>query len=674
MNKTRELALCVAILFGMAGTGVAQEWDFLTSDSMFQDPHGMLTAYLRSKAEAYLDQRRRAVETIGSSSDLKKRQQYWRERMWANLGGQPERTPLNARTVGVLDRGDYRIEKVIFESRPRFYVTANLYLPARGKPPYPAILYPLGHETGAKAHTAWQYTLGMQSLLVGAHMAQYTIWDGIRALDYLLSRPEVDATRVGCTGNSGGGTHTAYLSGLDDRIQVAAPSCYITSWHRMLESIGPQDAEQVFPFWLEDGFDYPDFIYAAGGKPFLILSAIRDFFPIGGARATYDEVRRTYGRLQLSDRIAMFEADDGHGYTKPRREAAYRWFTRWLQGAEDDSPESPVKLASEQELWCTATGQVKTAFPDSADVYTMNRAKAEQLCAARRPSADEVRMRAAELTRFEAPKQPVRLSAYGTSSRPRLRIEKLVYESEPGIFIPALLFVPDSGGGRKPGILIADSRGKSASTSDAEALAAQGNVVLAADLRGFGETRPKMNETGSYARYFGNYREAMMALLIGTTMTGMRALDIVRGLDLLTQRADVDAARIAVAGRGGAAIPALYAALFDRRVSSVVVEEMLNSYESVVSGRIAVGVTDQIVPSVLKYFDLPDVVSAIAPRRVVLSGNVNGVGRRVSTSAVRAAYASAIAAYERAGAAGMLRIVTRNEDEESFAQAWRAWQ
>jgi cephalosporin-C deacetylase-like acetyl esterase len=718
MDKTRELALCIAMLFVMAGAGVAQEWDFLTSDSMFQDPHGMLTAYLRSKAEAYLDQRRRLVETIGSSSDLKKRQQYWRERMWADLGGQPERTPLNARTVGVLDRGDYRIEKVIFESRPRFYVTANLYLPGRGKPPYPAILYPLGHEAGAKAHSAWQYTLanlarrgfvclawdtvgqgervqfydedwqdsklqastsehnvlGMQSLLVGAHMAQYTIWDGIRALDYLLSRPEVDATRVGCTGNSGGGTHTAYLSGLDDRIQVAAPSCYITSWHRMLETIGPQDAEQVFPFWLEDGFDYPDFIYATGGKPFLILSAIRDFFPIGGARATYDEVRRTYARLHLSDRIAMFEADDGHGYTKPRREAAYRWFTRWLQGAADDSPESPVKLASEQELWCTATGQVKTAFPDSADVYTMNRAKAEQLRAARRPSADQVRMRAAELTRFEAPKGPVRLSAYGTLTRPRLRVEKFVYESEPGIFIPALLFIPESGGGRKPAILIADSRGKSASAADAEALAAQGNVVLAADLRGFGETRPKMNETGSYARYFGNYREAMMALLIGKTMTGMRTLDIVRGLDLLAQRADVDASRIAVSGRGGAAIPALYAALFDRRVSSVVVEEMLNSYESVVMGRIAVGVTDQIVPSVLKYFDLPDVVSAIAPRRVVLSGNVNGVGRRMSTSAVRAAYASAIAAYERAGAAGMLRIVTRNEDEESFAQMWRVWQ
>ncbi len=684
---------------------------------MFQDPHGMLTAYLEAKGEAFLDQRRRAVEGIANRSDLKKRQQYWRERMWADLGGQPERTALNARTVGVLDRGDYRIEKIIFESRPRFYVTANLYLPARGKPPYPAILYPLGHESGAKAHSAWQYTLanlarrgfvclawdpvgqgervqfydedwqdsklqastsehnvlGMQSLLVGAHMAQYTIWDGIRALDYLLSRPEVDAKRVGCTGNSGGGTHTAYLSGLDDRIQVAAPSCYITSWHRMLQSIGPQDAEQVFPFWLKDGLDYPDFTYATDGKPFLILSAIRDFFPIGGARATYAEVKQTYARLDLSDRIAMFEADDGHGYTKPRREAAYRWFTRWLQGAEDDSPESPVKLASEEELWCTRTGQVKTAFPDGADVYAINRAKAEQLRAARRASPDDVRARAAELTHFEKPQGPVHISAYGTLTRPGLRIEKFVYESEPGISIPALLFIPAGGGERKPAILVADSRGKSASAADAEALAAQGNVVLAVDLRGFGETRPKTNEAGTYARYFGDYRDSMMALLVGKTMTGMRTLDVIRGLDVLAARGDVDSARLAVAGRGGAAIPALYAALFDRRISNVVVEGLLNSYETVVSERIAVGVTEQIIPSVLKYFDLPDVVAAIAPRRVVLSGNVNAVGRKVATGAVRAEYARAMSAYERTGAAA-LRIVARNDDEESFAQAWRAWQ
>jgi cephalosporin-C deacetylase-like acetyl esterase len=716
-NKRKFGTLLFVILTGPLMAQRTDEWNFLASDSMFQDPHGMLSSYLDSKAETLLAERRHRIEGITTRDDLKKRQQYWRERMWADLGGQPERTPLNARTVGVLDRGDYRIEKIIFESRPRLYVTANLYLPARGNSPHPAILYPLGHELGAKAHSAWQYTLanlarrgfvcltwdpigqgervqfydedwqdsklqastsehnvmGMQSLLVGLHMAQYTIWDGIRALDYLLSRPEVDPKRVGCTGNSGGGTHTAYISGLDDRIQVAAPSCYITSWHRMLQSIGPQDAEQVFPFWLKDGLDYPDFIYARDGKPFLILSAIRDFFPIGGARATYDEVRQTYAKLDLSDRIAMFEADDGHGYTKPRREAAYKWFTRQLEGAEDDSPESPVQLATEEELQCTPTGQVKTAFPDGADVYKINRAKAEQLRAERRPSPDEVRKQAAALTYFEPQRGPVHVTSFGKTARAGLTIEKFTYESEPGISIPSLLFIPE-GGGRKGAILIADSRGKSTRARDAETLAAEGNVVLDVDLRGFGETRPASNETGSYARYFGDYRNAMMALLVGKTMTGMRALDVVRGLDVLAGRSDVDAARMTVIGRGSAAIPALYAALFDRRVSSVVAEGMLNSYDTVVSDRIAIGVTEQIVPSVLKHFDLPDVVAAIAPRQVILSGNVNAVGREMTPVSVRKEYTRATAAYQSAGVSNAFRIVSRNDEEESLPQALRKWQ
>src|ERR1043166_2817595 len=396
------------------------------------------------------------------------------------------------------------MKKSVCKTPQNLYLPPPLCPPAGRAPPRPAILYPLGHEQGAKAHSAWQRTLanlarrgfvcltwdplgqgervqfydedwhdskvqastvehtiiGSQCLLTGSHVAQYTVWDGIRALDYLLSRPEVDGKRVGCTGNSGGGTHTAYISGLDDRIQVAAPSCYITSWKRMLETIGPQDAEQVFPDWLKDGIDYPDFVYAFGGKPYLILSAIRDFFPIGGARATYEEVRRVYTALDLSDRIAMFEADDEHGYTKPRREAAYRWFSKWLQGSENDAPESPVRLVSEQELQCTPTGQVKTAFPDGADVYSLNRAAAQQLRAARHPSADVVRARAAEVTRYEPQQEPVRIASFGRITRPGLTIERFTYEIEPGISIPTLLFIPDSTAARLPAIFLADSRGK----------------------------------------------------------------------------------------------------------------------------------------------------------------------------------------------------------------------
>jgi cephalosporin-C deacetylase-like acetyl esterase len=711
----RTAIIFLAVTAFAFGQQNRDDWNFLASDSMFQDPHGMLAAYLDAKAEKLLQQRQRTIERIGTLDDLKKRQQYWRDRMWADLGGQPERTPLNARTVGVLDRGEYRIEKVIFESRPRFYVTANLYVPESGKGPFPAILYPLGHEQGAKSHSAWQYTLanlarrgfvclawdpigqgervqfwdkdwhdsklqastsehnmlGMQSLLVGSHIAQFTIWDGIRALDYLLSRPEVDPKRVGATGNSGGGTHTAYISGLDDRIQVAAPSCYITSWHRMIQSIGPQDAEQVFPFWLKDGLDYPDFIYATGGKPFLILSAIRDFFPIGGARASYEEVRRTYGRLGISDHIAMFEADDHHGYPKPRREAAYKWFTRWLEGAENDTPEYPVKLASEEELNCTATGQVKTAFPDNADVYSINRARAQQLRASRNAAPEQVRKHVAELIHFEPQDAPVRTAAYGRTTRPGLTIERFTYESEPGISVPALLFVSSKGAGKSPAILIADSRGKASSAADAQALAEQGNIVLVPDLRGFGETRPAIHNS-TYSRYFGDYRNAMTALLVGDTLPGMRALDVIRGFRVLADRPDVDASRMTLIGRGGAAVPALYAALLDPRISAVVLEGMLNSYESVLNERLGLGVVEQVVPSALNYFDFPDIVAALAPRRVILDGNVNPVGKRMALARVREDYGRALSAYETAGAPNALRITTLGE-EESLADAFASW-
>src|SRR6266850_2147085 len=334
----------------------SEDLNFASGLEQFHDIRGMLPSYLNNIGLRMLEERKHQVERLATIEDVNKRRIYIRERMLDDLGGFPERTPLNARVVGTLERAGYRIEKVIFESQPHFYVTANLYLPTTGHPPYPAILFPLGHEPGGKTNATWQQMLGSlatkgfvaltwdpigqgervqiydedlreskvgdsttehtvvgaQCLLIGDHLARYTIWDGMRALDYLLSRPEVDPKRVGLTGNSGGGTHTAYLAALDDRIQVAAPSCYITSWRLMLQTIGPQDAEQTFPFWLRDGLDYPDYLYAFGAKPFLMLTAIRDFFPIGGARATFAEARQVLGNLGMAGNIDMFSYDDGH--------------------------------------------------------------------------------------------------------------------------------------------------------------------------------------------------------------------------------------------------------------------------------------------------------------------------------------------------------------------------
>jgi cephalosporin-C deacetylase-like acetyl esterase len=652
--------------------------DFLTNIGEFRDLRKMLPAHLMNEANEHLRQRAAAIAGISTLDAVADRRKLVRGKISESVGGFPERTPLNARTVSTLDRGDFKIEKIIFESQPGFFVTANLYLPKTGAPPYPAILYPLGHELGGKSHATWQQMLGSlarrgyvalawdplgqeerkqffdpdwndskffsstvehtelgtQCMLIGDAIARYTIWDGIRALDYLLSRPEVDPSRVGATGNSGGGTHTSYLSALDDRITVAAPSCYITSWRFMLDTIGPQDGEQVFPGWLNYGMDYPDFIYSFAPKPFLVLSAIRDFFPIGGVRESFAEAHRLYEALGIGDKLQKVEADDGHGYSKPRRQAAYRWFARWLQSKEDDGAEQDVPIARSEELWASPTGQVSTSF-HGKDVFSLNLKRYEAL-QKNRPAFTLEKVR--ELAAIDTGKGDLNAKSYGTLQRTGYRIEKLTYESEPGILIPALLYIPEGQATRRPAILYADGEGKKASAAEAERLVHKGFIVLSADLRGFGETRPALDTHDDFFRYFGDYESAETAILLGKTLVGMRAADIERGINLLLARSDVDGSNLAGIGKGAAAVAMLHAAALDPRIRKVALEDMLVSYDALVTHRIHRKMFEQIVPSALKFYDLPDLASSLSPRPVWIIDAVNPMGQVIPAEQVRTIY------------------------------------
>ena len=320
------------------------------------------------------------------------------------------------------------------------------------------------------ASTVEHTIIGMRCHAPGTHIAQFTIWDGMRALDYLLSRPEVDRERIGCTGNSGGGTHTAYLSALDDRIKVAAPSCYITSWQRLLESIGPQDAEQVFPLFLKDEFDFPDYLYAFGPKPYLILSAIRDFFPIAGARASYQEAEQTFARAALPGHVEMFEADDGHGYTKPRREAAYRWFTRWLQGKENSEPESPVELVDGRaaQLHADRAGEAVLSVGGGRAFGSRRTGAAPAV----EPHADR-RIHSGACPRDDRILGKVRSHCHRLirgSRTPRLPRREASSTKASRNLCPALLFIGNTGGASRPAVLLGDGDGKTAAVAEAEDL------------------------------------------------------------------------------------------------------------------------------------------------------------------------------------------------------------
>jgi len=672
-----SLALLVLVL--PAFPQEDRQLQFLRDHTDYGNLRNQLGERERQRAMALLDAREAGVAKW-SKADAHGRKAVVRERMIRALGGFPERTPLNARVTGTIEADGYRIEKIIFESQPKFYVTANLYIPTRGTGPFPAILFPLGHEEGAKAHAAWQQILitfarkgyvclawdtigqgeriqlydedfsaskvirsttehtitGVQTLLVGDQFARYTIWDGIRALDYLVSRPEVDPKRIGCTGNSGGGTHTAYLSALDDRIQVAAPSCFITSWRRLLQTIGPQDAEQCIPPFLADGLDHADFIHAFAPKPYMVLSAVRDFFSITGARESFAEAKRVYGLLDAPGNIAMTEADDGHGYNHERRVAAYRWFDRWLKGVNEETRDEPVVPRLEEELWATKTGQLQTSLGGET-VFSLNRARANVLQPAM-PTPDTVR----RLIGYEAPSGPGAVKALGVLERTGYRIEKFVYVSEPGIEIPAALYLPTTGSGRHTAVVYVDGRGKAAAGADVESLVQKNSIVLSIDVRGLGETRKARDDNGSdWPRYFGDYENAMTALLTGSTLMGGRVRDITRAVDLLLARPDVDPARVFGAARGTGGPAMLHAAALDPRIRGVALERSLESYRSVVDHRVHRDIFEQIVPGVLRYYDLPLLARMLAARRLTIIDATDPVGVPSSLDRIQAAYPDA---------------------------------
>ena len=507
--------------------------------------------------------------------------------------------------------------------------------------------------------------MGVEAILVGDNVARYTIWDGIRALDYLLSRPEVDTTRIACTGNSGGGTHTAYLSALEDRIHVAMPSCYLTSWGQLLDTIGPQDAEQNLLPWIGAGLDHPDFIYAFAPRPYIMLSGIRDFFSISGARATFKEAKDVYYRLGAEDKIAMFEADDRHGYHQPRRLAGYNWLSRWFKGTEDHRPEPEGPMASFEELQVTETGQVVTSLGGET-VFTLNQKRAQRLNKNLPPLSNRdhakafrgaMQHRIREVVAVaDASGVPI-VTPYGVISRDGYRIEKFIYESEPGILVPSLLFIPE-GSGRKPAIIYVHGRGKAIDAGESgeiEKFTKAGYVVLAVDPRGIGETNSLEDFNGSdFPRYFGQWNSTMTGLLMGKSLLGMRVFDIQKGLNLLAARPEVDSSRISAIGKEAGGVPLLMATVLDDRISRLALENVLVSYDAVVNQRLHEGIFENVAWGALKSFDLPDLVSATTPRPVWITNAVNPLGHEMPIAQVNKAYEASTNAYRDTNAAGAL--------------------
>ncbi len=628
----------------------------------------MMPHFLLEQANEHLADHRRQMLERTATEDIRRWQQEMREWFIGAIGGLPPRdTPLNAQVTGTVQRDGFRVEKVLLESQPGVFVTAALFLPdpKRHEPPYPAVLVACGHSANGKAYDGYQRgaatmalngiaalmfdpidqgerhqmrdeqgkpvlwgtqahnALGVGAILLGNNVSQFMIHDAIRCLDYLETRPDVDADRLGMAGNSGGGTQTALVMGIEDRLKAVAPSCYITDfehWLAFLEQRGdvPGDAEQNVAGQIGAGLDHWGYLLMRAPMPVLVCSAEKDFFPIDGARQSVSVARTVFERFDAADRIAMAVTDASHGWHQPLREATVSWMLRWLAGQEREvrEPEN-LQVLTEAEIQVTPTGQVLD-LDGARSVYAVNNERMERLRRQRQAAwsergdamLDEVR-RVTGIRKLD--KLPTLEPKHaGRIARDGYRIDKLVIEPEPGIILPALAFVPD--GAAKEVVLWLDELGKSseASLAEIEKRVAQGQAVLAVDLRGLGETRSEENHWYG-PRNGHDGANVAVAYLLGRSYVAMRAEDVLVAARIARTLADGDASVHLVARGGQAAVPALHAAALERaQFSTVDVVGGPESFEQIIGSPLE---SDQLVHTVhaaLTVYDLLDLRSLLA--------------------------------------------------------------
>src|SRR4029453_18676687 len=215
-------------------------------------------------------------------------------------------------------------------------------------------------------------------------------WDGIRALDYLMTRKEVDVRHLGITGNSGGGTMTTWLCGVEQRWTMAAPSCFVTEFRRNMENELAADPEQCPPKALALGLDHEDFLAALAPKPIIILAKEKDYFDARGNEAAYGRLKRLYRLLGAEDNVAYFIGPTYHGYSQENREAMYRWFNRCTR-ISDAKTEPALVMEKDETLWATAPGRVAELQSTPIHVFTQQKSRA---LAANRKGADGDLLRA----------------------------------------------------------------------------------------------------------------------------------------------------------------------------------------------------------------------------------------------------------------------------------------
>ena len=463
-----------------------------------------------------------------------------RDGMVAAIGGFPEKTPLNARTLATFARDGYTIENVVFESRPGVFVTAQFFMPegASASHRVPGVLVSCGHSGNGKAFPCYQraavvfakggfatliydpvdqgerqqlpgtkvmsvgghVNAGLRAHLIGWNEAQFRIWDGIRAMDLLASRPEVDAKKIGVTGMSGGGTLSAYLNAVDWRFAAACPSGYLTSLADLCERWGPQDCEQIIHGQLTLGLNHLSLMLMNGGSAFCPGFTWSDAFPFSGSMDSFLKAREFRKREGKGDSIDCFDCPGPHHWYESQKHAQVAWFRRHLMGEKAAWPADRAKLLrldigfSYDKADCglawkpeceVLSGKGVMSLPGARSVYDLMADELLRIEKVRRPVTPEIVRETAGIS-ADAAAAAVECAAERIESD-GITVHFAVMDMPDMVRVPVTAFFPEEKKGA-PVMIAGDAASRTAYAAKVRELLAAGRAVAVAEMRGFGET------------------------------------------------------------------------------------------------------------------------------------------------------------------------------------------
>ncbi len=675
----------------------------------FYDASVQLQLHVYRRSEELFTRWERHKDGLTDAQQVTAWQQQVRAYALAAIGGLPDDCgPLDAEHVGTIAGDGFDVEKVIFQSLPRVYVTANLYLPRGVVGPTGAVVFLCGHAEAAKTYPEYQAACqrlarnglvvlaidpigqgerksyldangreivrwgtgehsyaGLQCWWLGHSIARYFVHDARRAIDYLVSRPEVDRTRLGVTGNSGGGTQTTWLMLLEPRLAAAAPGTFVTRRREYMWTGQAQDAEQIIPGGTARGIDHEDFLIAFAPRPVRVLAVDYDFFNLEGTVATVERARRVYRVLGHEENLDLVHTPAGHCYHPVLARASTEFFVRHLRGGDvgevDDAEPRPF---DPRDLWCTRSGQVLLDRPETRRVFDLNLEEYRSLRSSIERNTD--RLLRAETARSWLAAQ-VHQDRRPTPFFPRWLpgpalagsiIQHGFWWSEPDVLGAGVLLRPRRGDYQSLILALfdqgtADLDAPTAGSRDDEPADQQlprdgtdesvgrspgpgflarewaltkvreGQAVLVVDVRGVGALAPHRINPRSPDEHYGTLFKLLTDLLaLDDSLAAMRVYDVLRAAELARTDSTIDlrGRPLQIFGVRSGAFHGFLAAALDPTITSVELVHPPPTLGALLSTRLY----DQgprwqdLIPGMAAHFDLPDLRPLVEGRELTI--------------------------------------------------------